>query len=131
MTSDLSQNLTGGPAVTNLKGIYIDTISKNGPADKTGIHGSTTDQYSNKHAGDVIIGVDGHPVVRIDDSISYIDQHKTVSDNITLTVYRNGRVIDLKATLTSRPSPLPVLTAPLIPPQIPHPPSRPPILPPP
>ena len=56
LTSDLSQNLTGGPAVTNLKGIYIDTISKNGPADKTGIHGSTTDQYSNKHAGDVIIG---------------------------------------------------------------------------
>jgi len=131
LTSDLSQNLTGGPAVTNLKGIYIDTISKNGPADKAGVHGSTTDQYSKKHAGDVIIGVDGHPVVRIDDLISYIDQHKTVSDNITLTVYRNGHAIDLKATLTSRPSPLPVLSAPLIPPQIPHPPSRPPILPPP
>src|SRR6266568_983152 len=102
LTSDVIQNLTGGPAVTNLKGIYIDTITKNGPADKAGVHGSTTDQYSKKHAGDVIIGVDGHDITRIDDLISYIDQHKSVGDNITLTVYRNGHAMDLKATLTPR-----------------------------
>lgn len=126
LTSDLSQNLTGGAAVTNLKGIYIDTITKNGPADKAGLHGSTIDQYSKKHAGDVIIGVDGRNIVRIDDLISYIDQHKFVGDNITLTVFRNGHAIDLKATLTSRPSPIPFLTAPSIPPSpIPHPPARP------
>jgi S1-C subfamily serine protease len=126
LTSDLSQNLTGGAPTTNLKGIYIDTITKNGPADKAGVHGSTIDQYSKKHAGDVIIGVDGHNIVRIDDLISYIDQHKFVGDNITLTVYRNGHAIDLKATLTSRPSPIPFLTASSIPPSpIPHPPARP------
>jgi S1-C subfamily serine protease len=130
LTSDLSENLTGGPA-TNLKGIYIDTITKNGPADKAGVHGSTIDQYSKKHAGDVIIGVDGHIIVRIDDLISYIDQHKSVGDNITVTVFRNGHAIDLKATLTPRPSPLPFLTARSIPPQIPHPPARPPTIPPP
>ena len=126
LTSDLSQNLTGEAAATNLKGIYIDTITKNGPADKAGVHGSTIDQYSKKHAGDVIIGVDGHNIVRIDDLISYIDQHKSVGDNITLTVYRNGHAIDLNATLTSRPSLIPFLTAPSIPPSpIPHPPARP------
>ncbi|MGB6673852.1 MAG: trypsin-like peptidase domain-containing protein [Candidatus Nitrosopolaris sp.] len=126
LTSDLSQNLTGGAAATNLKGIYIDTITKNGPADKAGVHGSTIDQYSKKHAGDVIIGVDGHNIVRIDDLISYIDQHKSVGDTITLTVYRNGHAIDLNATLTSRPSLIPFLTAPSIPPSpIPHPPARP------
>ena len=126
LTSDLSQNLTGGAAATNLKGIYIDTITKNGPADKAGVHGSTIDQYSKKHAGDVIIGVDGHNIVRIDDLISYIDQHKSVGDTITLTVYRNGHAIDLNATLTSRPSLIPFLTAPSIPPlPIPHPPARP------
>ena len=131
LTSDLSENLTGAPAATNLKGIYIDTITKNGPADKAGVHGSTIDQYSKKHAGDVIIGVDGHNITRIDDLISYIDQHKSVGDNITLTVFRDGHAIDLKATLASRPSPLPFLTAPSIPPQIPHPPARPPTIPPP
>jgi S1-C subfamily serine protease len=126
LTSDLSQNLTGGVAADNLKGILIDTITKNGPADKAGIHGSTIDQYSKKHSGDVIIGVDGHNIVRIDDLISYIDQHKSGGDNITLTVYRNGHAIDLKATLKSRPSLIPFLTAPSIPPStIPHPPGRP------
>ena len=43
-TSDLAENLTGIPAtLTNLTGIYVDTIAKNGPADKAGVHGSTTD----------------------------------------------------------------------------------------
>jgi S1-C subfamily serine protease len=32
---------------------------KNGPADKAGIHGSTTDQYLRKHLGDIIVAVDG------------------------------------------------------------------------
>ena len=110
LTSDLAENLTGIPArVTNLTGIYVDTITKNGPADKAGVHGSTTDQYSKKHIGDVIIAVDGHKVVRIDDLGSYIDQHKSVGDNISLTVYRNGHVIDLKTTLAARPTPLPSL----------------------
>src|SRR5438445_843369 len=103
LTSDLSQNLTGGAAATNLKGVYVDTITKNGPADKAGVHGSTIDQYGKKHPGDIIIGVDGHNITRIDDLISYIDQHKSAGENITLTVYRNGLGVDLKATLTARP----------------------------
>ncbi|MDP9290646.1 MAG: PDZ domain-containing protein [Thermoproteota archaeon] len=124
LTSDLAQNLTGIPAAaTHLSGIYVDTITKDGPADKAGLHGSTTDQYSKKHVGDIIIAVDGHKVVRIDDLGSYIDQHKSVGDNITLTIYRNGHVIDLKTTLAARPSPLPFLIARSAPPSpIPHPP---------
>jgi len=40
LTSDVTQNLT-----TNVSGVYVDTITKDGPADKAGVHGSTTDQY--------------------------------------------------------------------------------------
>jgi len=87
----------------------VDTITKDGPADKAGVHGSTTDQYSKKHEGDIIVAVDGHKLVRIDDLGSYVDQRKSVGDNITLTVYRNGHLIDLKTTLTARPSQLPSL----------------------
>jgi S1-C subfamily serine protease len=95
LTSDLAGNLTGGPAATNLKGAVVDTITKNGPADKAGVHGSTVDQYAKKHPGDIIIGIDGHNITRIDDLFSYIDQHKSIGDNITLTVYRNGHTIVL------------------------------------
>ena len=52
LTSDLAQN-AGMPV--NLKGAYVDSITKNGPADKAGIHGRTRDQYSKKHLGDIII----------------------------------------------------------------------------
>jgi S1-C subfamily serine protease len=109
LTSDIIQNITGIPASSNLKGIYVDSIIKDGPADKAGIHGSTTDQYSKKHVGDIIVAIDGHPVINIDDMISYIDQHKAVGDKITLKVYRNAHTLDLTTTLTARPSPIPFL----------------------
>jgi S1-C subfamily serine protease len=126
LTSDILQNITRGlpsaarTALSNLKGAYVDTITKNGPADKAGVHGSTTDQYSLKHGGDIITAIDGHPIAKSDDLISYIDQHKSVGDNITLTVYRNGHTLDLKATLTARPSPIPFLTIKSAPSPLPH-----------
>jgi S1-C subfamily serine protease len=127
LTSDILQNVTGLPpaaiATSNLEGAYVDTITKNGPADKAGIHGSTTDQYSKKHIGDIITAVDRHPIVRSDDLISYIDQHKSVGDSVTLTVYRNGHTLDLKAVLTARPSPLPFLPTHSAPSPLPSPPS--------
>jgi S1-C subfamily serine protease len=128
LTSDLAQTIVGLPA--NFKGIVVDSIVKDGPADKAGIHGSTTDQYSKKHGGDVITAIDGHAVTKIDDLISYLEEHKSVGNSITFTVYRNGQSLDLKTTLAARPSPIPFLTIispstatppPLQPP--PHPPS--------
>jgi S1-C subfamily serine protease len=125
LTSDLAANITGIPL--NLTGVYVDTIKQHGPADNAGIHGSTTDQYSKKHVGDIIIAVDRHNVTKSDDLITYIDQHKSVGDNITLTVFRNGHSTDLKVTLAARPSPLPFLVAQSAhpspipnPPRIPH-----------
>jgi S1-C subfamily serine protease len=115
-TSDLSQD-NGVPL--NLKGVYVDRITQNGPADKAGIQGSTTDQYLKKHLGDVIIAVDGHNVTKRDDLLNYIGQNKIAGNNVTLTVYRNGHAIDLKATLTARPSLLPFLTTRSAPPTIP------------
>ena len=111
LTSDLAENLTA----TNLKGVYVDTITKNGPADRAGVHGSTVDQYAKKHSGDIIVGLDRHNISRIDDFISYIDQQKSPGDNITLTVYRNGHTVDLKATLAARPSLVPYLIVQLAP----------------
>jgi S1-C subfamily serine protease len=126
LMSNLAQD-NGMPV--NLNGLYVNTITKNGPADKAGIHGSTIDQYSKKRLGDVIIAVDGHNITKPDDLVNYIGQSKTSGDNLTLTVYRNGHVIDLKVTLAARPSLLPFLTTRSAPPSIPHPPMRPPTIP--
>jgi S1-C subfamily serine protease len=126
LTSDLAQD-NGIPL--NLKGVYVERITQNGPADKAGIHGSTTDQYLSKHLGDVIIAVDGHNITTSDDLINYIGQNKIAGNNITLTVYRNGHAIDLKVTLAARQSLLPFLIIRSAPPSIPHPPIRPPTIP--
>ena len=126
LTSDLAQD-AGIPV--NLRGVYVDRITQNGPAEKAGVHGSTTDQYLKKHLGDVIIAVDGHNITKRDDLLNYIGQNKIAGNNITLTVYRNGHAIDLKATLTARPSLIPFLTTRSAIPSIPHPPVRPPTIP--
>jgi S1-C subfamily serine protease len=128
LTSDLAQD-NGIPV--NLNGLYVNTITKNGPADKAGIHGSTIDQYSKKHLGDVILAVDGHNITKPDDLVNYIGQSKTAGNILTLTVYRNGHAIDLKVTLAARPSLLPILITQSTPPSfaIPHPPTRPPTIP--
>ena len=34
-----------------------------------------------------------------DDVINYISEHKTAGNDLTLTLYRNGHPIDVKATL--------------------------------
>ena len=60
-----------------------------------------TEQYSKKHLGDIIIAVDGHNITKSDDLVNYIGQHKLVGDNLTLTVYRNGHALNLKATLAA------------------------------
>jgi S1-C subfamily serine protease len=123
LTSDIAENITGLEGAPNLRGIYVDTITKGGPADKAGIHGTTTDQYSKKHVGDVITAIDGRPALRSDDLITYIDQHKSVGDEVTFTVYRDGRTMDLKVTLAPRPSPVISLAMGL--PPVPPPPDSP------
>ena len=108
LTSDLAESVKG--LETNFKGVLVDSIVKDGPADKVGVNGSITDQYGEKHGGDIITAVDGHNVIQIEDFISYLEEQKKVGDKITLTIYRNGQFLDLEMTLQERPSPLLYLT---------------------
>jgi S1-C subfamily serine protease len=108
LTSDLAESVKG--LERNFKGVLVDSIVKDGPADKVGLNGSSTDQYGKKHGGDIITAVDGHNVIKIEDFISYLEEQKKVGDKITLTIYRNGQFLDLEIILQERPSPLPYLT---------------------
>jgi membrane-associated protease RseP (regulator of RpoE activity) len=82
-------------------------VVPNGPADKAGLKGMLVqgNRYGQQQIidKDIITEIDGKPVSRIDDIISYLDINKKVGDKITLTVNRNGQIIDLVATLDARP----------------------------
>ena len=103
LTSNLAENIKG--ITRNFKGIIVNSIVKDSPADKAGIQGSTVDKYANRHWGDIITAIDGHQVQRIEDLISYIEQHKSVGDISVLSVYRNGQMLNLSTSLSARPDP--------------------------
>jgi S1-C subfamily serine protease len=104
LTSDLAASVRG--LNPDFQGILVDSIVKGGAADRAGLHGSSTDQYGKKHGGDVITAVDGHQVKRMEDLISYVEQHKSVGEKVILTVYRDGQTLNLETILQHRPSPV-------------------------
>src|SRR5579885_1369803 len=73
------------------EGAYVQDVQSGSPADKAGIQ-----------QGDVIIKIDGQ---RIDanNQLSTVIAKKKVGQTITVTVYRDNKTQDLKATLASAP----------------------------
>ncbi len=101
LTSDLTSQFKN--LSKTFRGVYINTIVKNATADKAGLHGITVDYYGQKHGGDIITAVDKQNITKIDQLIMYIDQHTKPGDIITLTIYRDGHYMDLKANMMERP----------------------------
>ena len=101
ITPDLARG-AGLPA--NYKGVIVGSVQPDSPAEKAGLKGLIQDDNGATQIGDIITAVDGHPVKQIDDIINYIESQKNVGDNIKLTVNRNGQIMDLTATLQTRPN---------------------------
>lgn len=89
----------------NFKGVIVEKVVKGGPADMAGIVAATLDDNNIPHGGDIITAIDGHPMKTIDDIIAYLDDSKSVGDKVSITVDRQGKSLDLVATLEVRPAP--------------------------
>jgi len=100
LTSKLTENFEN--LSRDFKGVYVDSISKNGPADKAGLRGSTTDQYSDKHGTDIITAVDNRNVTYMEDLVSYLDENKRPGEKLNLTVLRNQSYLDIGVLLGDR-----------------------------
>jgi len=103
LTSDLTnlfQNLS-----RNFQGVFIESLVIDSPADRAGMKGTVTDQYGQKHGGDIITGTDGKKIIFLDDLVSYIEDNKNPGDPITITVHRDSSDLDLKVTLGEKPLP--------------------------
>jgi S1-C subfamily serine protease len=87
----------------NYKGVIVGSVQASSPAEKSGLRGLTQDDNGVTHIGDIITAVDGHPTGQIDNIINYIESNKKVGDNIKLTINRDGKIMDLTATLQARP----------------------------
>ena len=86
----------------NFRGALINGVVKDGPADKAGIKDALYTADREIASADIVISIDNTPVKRIDDIIAYVSENKSVGDNISLQVYRDGNVIDIDIELGKR-----------------------------
>lgn len=91
--------------LTQTSGAYLLEVTEGGPADQAGlIAGSKTTNIPNLLAGgDLIIAVDGRPVIVYGDLISYVVNQKSPGDQIMLTIIRDGTEMEVPLILGKRP----------------------------
>jgi 2-alkenal reductase len=81
----------------NIRGIAIQQVLPNTPAARAGIRSFGNGQV------DVLTAINGRPVSDFDEMIGYLAINTNPGDTITVTIYRNGEVLQLPVTLTNRP----------------------------
>ncbi len=86
-------------------GAYVTSVAADGPADQAGIRAGTqaTSQQGLGAGGDLIIAIDGQPVLRFDDLLKYLINYKSPGDTVLLTVLRGEQQLDVTVTLGKRP----------------------------
>lgn len=87
-------------------GIYVTSVTPNGPADDAGLRAETATASTQQlnGGGDLIVAVDGHPVMVMDELMRYVVLNKSPGDTITLTVLRGDQQLDLQLVLGKRPN---------------------------
>jgi S1-C subfamily serine protease len=88
-------------------GALITDVVNGSPAADAGLKGSTGESNFQlqqvKTGGDVVLAVDGHPVLENNDLSKLVAAHKP-GDKVTLQILRDGNKQDVEVTLGSRPA---------------------------
>jgi S1-C subfamily serine protease len=88
-------------------GFLVTEVVPGGPADKAGLRGGRTDRVvlgqTIRVGGDLIVGVDGNQVKRLDDLSVYVERNKRPGDLVALTIIRDGKKLSIMLTLGERP----------------------------
>jgi S1-C subfamily serine protease len=93
----------------NQRGALVTTVAESGPAAEAGLRASedtvTIDGRDVQVGGDIILGIDGQPVQRFDDLVTYLARNGKVGQVVELRILRDGEEQRVKVTLGERPSP--------------------------
>jgi S1-C subfamily serine protease len=106
---DMTPEIAEAIGLGEPRGFLVIDTSPGGPADRAGIQGGNTPAQLNgggeiKLGGDVILAINNQTIRKIDDVLSYLEQNTVVGQTVRLTVWRDGQIIGLDATLTARPN---------------------------
>lgn len=90
-------------------GFLILEVVPDSPADRAGLRGGdrevVVDGQPLQLGGDVIVGIDGKKMRKIDDVLNYLARETSVGDTVTVNVIRDGDRVDVPLTLGERPRP--------------------------
>ncbi|MEM3434367.1 MAG: PDZ domain-containing protein, partial [Candidatus Methanomethyliaceae archaeon] len=88
-------------------GVLIQSVAKNGPADKAGLRGGTkvvTLAGRQIYAGgDLILAIDQHTIKTMEDLSSYLERATIPGQSIVMTVIRDGQMLSIPVTIGIRP----------------------------
>lgn len=88
----------------NYHGVFVTTVVPDSPAQKAGLQEATYNAERILKGGDVIVALDDKIVRDIDDLIIYLAENKVVGDTVSIQVNRAGELVELTASLASRPA---------------------------
>jgi S1-C subfamily serine protease len=105
---DMTPEIAEAIGLGEPRGFLVIETAPGGPAEAAGVQGGTTPmQLGGREialGGDVILAIDDREVRKIDDVLGYLQQATEVGETVTLTVWREGQIIDIDVTLGARPS---------------------------
>jgi serine protease Do len=107
--TDITPEIALALGLEEARGFLVIDITPGSPADKFGIRGgdmpitNITGFEELRLGGDIILNVDDQRVNKTDDLLSYIETHKQVGDTVTMTILRDGKLINVDLVLGSRP----------------------------
>jgi serine protease Do len=107
--TDITPEIALALGLEEARGFLVTDITPGSPADKSGIRGgdmpitNVTGFEELRLGGDIIMNVDDQRVNNTDDLLSYIETNKQVGDTVTMTILRDGNLIEIDLVLGSRP----------------------------
>lgn len=88
-------------------GVLVSESTADGPADKVGIRGGTTEVSIRgnlvRTGGDIIVSIDGYEIEQFEDLLSYIVMETEVGQEVALGIVRDGEERVIKVALGARP----------------------------
>ena len=87
------------------RGVIVAGVASNGPVAQAGLRPATVTRNGGlQSVGDIITAFNGQPIRDYDDLISKLIESSKPGDTAKLTVWRDGKSVDLKVTLGERPN---------------------------
>jgi serine protease Do len=105
---DMTPEIAEAIGLGEPRGFLVIEAAPGGPADSAGVQGGDTpaqlDGREIALGGDVILAINDKDIRKIDDVLGYLQQATKVGETVTLTVWRDGQIIQIDVTLGPRPS---------------------------